>query len=392
MTDARRGHNEGSIYPRADGRWVGAVSLGMVNGKRKRKVVYGKTRQEVVKKVRKIQSDLDRGLPVQSSSMSVAAFLKQWLETVKPTLRPRTFKSYTGIVERHLAPGIGRHRLEKLTQRHVNQLLSAKLEEGLSARSVHNIRNVLRAALNQAMRWDLVGRNVAALADPPKAETYEPYALSAKQATRFLDAVKDDRLEALYALVLSTGLRQGEVLGLRWDDVDLDKRAITVRKQLQVIDGAQVLTDPKSARSKRTIPLLTSVVELLRQHKKNQLEERLLAGGKWQTRWNLVFTTPIGTPIDHSNLRKHFKGIVDRIGLRKEIEKAGREPIRFHDLRHSAASFLAARGVHPSTAQAILGHANVNTTLSVYTHVNATTMREAVDLMEDLFRLEKEAK
>lgn len=378
----RRGHNEGSVYQRSDGLWVASVSLGMVNGKRKRKYIYGKTRAEVNRKRIQLQNDHHRGVPIQTAGLTMAAFLERWLATVKPTVRPKTFKSYQMIVNRHLVPAIGRIRVEKLTQQHIHELMTAKVQDGLSPRSVANIRNVLRAALNQAMKWDLVPRNVAKLVDPPKAEAYEATILSRAQATQLLETLRGDRLEALYALSLSVGLRQGEVLGLRWEDVDLEKGTVSVRRQLQVIDGVQMLTEPKSKMSRRTIPLPSAVIDRLRAHRKHQLEERIRAGGRWQAQWGLVFTTPIGTPLDGSNLRKHFQDA---------LEHAGLPPMRFHDMRHSAASMLAALGVHPSVAQRILGHANISTTLSVYTHVEQVAMRDATDLMGGLFDAEKEA-
>lgn len=375
----RRGHNEGSIYQRDDGLWVATVSLGMVNGKRKRKYIYGRTRAEVNRKRIQLQNEHQRGVPVQTASTTMATFLDRWLATVKPTIRPKTFKSYEMIVQRHLVPALGRVKVEKVTQQHVQELMVAKTGEGLS---VTNIRNVLRAALNQAMRWDLVARNVASLVKPPAAQQYEPIILGKEQAGRLLGVIEGDRLYALYALALSLGLRQGEVLGLRWEDVDLDRGRIMVRRQLQVIDGVQQLTEPKSKTSRRTIPLPTSLIEILRLHRKRQLEERILAGGRWQSQWDLVFTTPIGTPLDDSNLRKHFKDA---------LKTAGLPEMRFHDMRHSAASMLAALGVHPSVAQRILGHANISTTLAIYTHVEQVAMREATDLMDGLFDREKEA-
>ncbi|HEV2073522.1 MAG TPA: site-specific integrase, partial [Thermomicrobiales bacterium] len=172
------------------------------------------------------------------------------------------------------------------------------------------------------------------------------------------------------------------VIGLRWEDVDFDQGTIAIRKQLQVINGQPTFTEPKSKMSRRTIPLPPTVMDLLRQHRRQQLEERMRAGERWQAQWGLVFCRSTGTPLDNSNLRKHFK---------RKLEGAGLPPMRFHDMRHSAASMLAARGVHPSVAQRILGHANINTTLAVYTHVEDAMMRQATDLMGDLYETEMEA-
>ena len=392
MTGKRRGHNEGSIYQRADGRFVGAVSLGMVNGKRKRRVVYGRTHDEVRRAIRRLQADLDRGIPVQTASATVAAFLDRWLAWVKPNVRPKTYASYVCQTQTHLKPALGSYRLEKLSQHHVNQMMTAMQTQGLSVTSVTYARNVLRAALNQAMKWDMVGRNVAALADPPAAVAYEPYAFSASEAARLLTALRGDRLEALYAIALAVGLRQGELLGLRWRDVDIDAGTVTVRYQLQKVDGHPTFTEPKSKSGRRTIALPASVTATVRQHRTRQLEERMRAGGAWQAQWDLVFATPTGSPMNDVTLRKHFRQVLERTGLWQEAVDAGRRPPRFHDLRHSAASFLAARGVHPSVAKAILGHANISTTLQVYTSVGADTIRGATALVDDLFVPAKEAK
>jgi integrase len=183
----------------------------------------------------------------------MAAFLERWPAMIKPSIRPKTYSSYHTIVHRHLVPAVGRVRIEKLSQQHVHELMAAKAEEGLSLRAVTYIRNVLRAALNQAMKWNLVPRNVAKLVDPPKVPTYEPAILGKDQAGRLLETLRGDRFETLYAVALSVGLRQGEVLGLRWEDVDLEVGTNSIRRQLQVIDGVQVLTEPKSKTSRRTI-------------------------------------------------------------------------------------------------------------------------------------------
>lgn len=384
MTDnrkRRRGHNEGSIYQRSDGLWVASVSLGMVNGKRKRKYIYGKTRAEVNRERLKLQHELQRGVPVQTAGTTVAAFLEQWLATVKSNVRPKTYLSYSGIVNTHLVPALGRHRIERLIQQHMHEMMVEKAASGLSLRTVTYIRSVLRAALNQAMKWDLIPRNVATLVNPPQVDVYQPKTLSKTEAARLIATLRGDRLEALYAVSLSVGLRQGEILGLRWEDVDFDQGSVLIRKQLQVIDGQPTFTEPKSKMSRRTIPLPASVVDLLGQHRQRQLEERIRAGGQWQSQWGLVFTTPVGRPLDDSSLRKHFK---------QTLERADLPPMRFHDMRHSAASMLAARGVHPSVAQRILGHANISTTLAVYTHVEEAMMRQATDLMGDLYESEKE--
>ncbi len=377
----KRGHNEGSIYQRAsDGKWVGAISLGWENGKLKRKVVYGKTRADVSLKITRLLNDHQRGLPIQTSSTTVGQFLDDWLEqVVKPSVRPRTYTSYAMVTRVHLKPAIGRHRIEKLTQQHVLEMMNQRRRDGASARSVAYMRAILRQALNQAMSWDLVARNVAALVKPPPVTPYEAKALTGKEAARFLEAARGERLEALYGGAVSLGLRQSEAFGLRWQDVDLEHGRLTVRWQLQEIDGEYRFVEPKSSRSRRTVTLPAPLLNGLKQHRSRQNIERLQAGSKWKD-WNLVFCTPLGTPLDGSNVRKQYKALLKRAGLPE---------LRFHDLRHSAASLLAARGVSQRTVMEILGHSQISTTMNIYTHIETDTIREATDRMADLFPEEK---
>jgi integrase len=290
----------GIDLPAKDGRFVGAVSLGMVDGKRRRKVIYGDTREEVRQKLVKIHNDLRRGLPVQTSGTSVASFLEEWLISVAGKVAPKTLKNYTMVVRVHLVPALGSHKLEKLTQRHVQAMLDSRSANGLSPRSVVYIRNILRAALNEAMRQDLVQRNVATLVHPPRISTYEAHNLTPEEANRLLAAVRGDRLEALYLVSLILGLRQGEALGLRWEDVNLDVGTMTIRRQLQVIDGQPTFTEPKTQRSRRTIPLPATVTDMLARHRIRQKEDRLAAGGRWQAQWGVVFADEVGAPISHT--------------------------------------------------------------------------------------------
>lgn len=374
----KRKHGEGSVYRRKDGRWIGAL---MVEGKRKE--VSGKTAAEATQNLNRLKADLNRGLPMIRGGKTVAQFLEEWLETVvKVNNRPRTYDNYAYLVRRHIIPAIGKHRLEKLTQQHVQVMLNEKAQSGLSGSTVANMRRVLRVALNQAMRWDLVARNVVTLTNPPPTKRFEGYALSAEEIGRLLDVTRDDRLGAMYAVVLSVGLRQGEVLGLRWQNLDLEAGTLTVDKQLQYLNGRPQLTDPKTKRSRRTLVLPPAVIRRLRQHKRAQLEERLLAGGRWRgEEWNLVFCTTIGTPLDSSNFRKAWHSARQRAGLPDRV--------RFHDLRGTALTHLAARGVHPRTLMEIAGHSQISTTMEVYTHTSLETIREATDLLDVLFDADK---
>ena len=381
MGGKRRGHGEGSISLRKDGRWWARVDLGVVEVKdkdgttrrtRKRKQIYGKTRKEVAEKLKILLRDQQQGLSIAAERQTVTQFLTRWLsDVVQGSVRARTHESYKTTVERHIIPMLGRHDLAKLTAQHVNTLLKTKAAEGLSATTVKYIRTILRVALNQAVKWDLVPRNVIAAVPVPRIERHEVRAMTPDEARRFLDAIRGNRLEALYTVALALGLRQGEALGLHWADVDLDTGTLRVRWSLQRIAKTLQLVAPKTEHSKRTITIPPPAVAALRAHRVRQMEERLRAGAAWQDT-GLVFTTPIGTPLDKANLGKRFKAVLKQVGL---------PSMRFHDLRHCCASLLLAQNVHPKVVQEILGHSQISMTLDLYSHVLPAAKSDAADLM-----------
>lgn len=377
----RRGRNEGSITQRADGRWMARVSLGFVNGRMRRKAVYGKTKEEALAAMREIQHNLDRGLPVQASSPTLSVYLNEWIQRKKSKVSPRTYLAYDNVVRLHIIPAIGKVRLEKLTQRHVNRMLT-DLEGRLSPSSIDNVRRVLIVALNQAMKEDMVARNVASLSDTIPVPRFEAKALTRAEADALISAASDSRYKLVYRLALSAGLRLGELLGLRWEDVDFENSVIRIRRQLQTVDGVRTLREPKTQKSRRTIPLPDSIMTALREQRNSQRIERLQAGGKWVPHWELVFMTPTGSPVSDATLRRDFQRVSKNAGL---------EGLRFHDLRHSAASFMAAQGVHMSATQAILGHSQVTTTAQIYTHVQIDSMRDAITNLDALLNTEKRA-
>lgn len=384
----KRGAGEGSIFKkqvrRASGKvdtyWVGELLTGRdAAGRRKVFRVYGKSRREVAEKLAKAQLDKGAGVLAEPSRETVGEFLSRWLQdSVKHSVRPRTFESYSLNVRRHLAPEIGHLALRKLTPGHVQRFYRKKLEEGLSPRTVQYLHAILHRALEQALRWGLAPRNVADAVDAPKPARREMQALTPEQADRFLEATRTDRLHALFALAVGCGLRQSELLGLAWSDVDLEAGRIQVQRQLQYLRRVgPVLSEPKSARGRRSIALPAFVVEALRQHRKQQLGERLALGPAWQNEWNLVFVTQVGTPIEATNLVRHFKGLLRRAGLPE---------IRFHDLRHSCASLLLAAGEHPKVVQELLGHSNISLTLDSYSHVLPTLQKQAAAKMDALLK------
>jgi integrase len=373
MRAHKRGQSEGSIFQRRDGRWCGILSLGWENGRRKRKSFYGVTAAEVQARLLKARSDHARNLPVATERQSVTQFLTHWLDhTVKPNTRPRSYESFEIIIRKHITPEIGRTRLEKLTPQQVQALLDRKLKSGLAPQTVVHIRMVLRTALNQAMKWSLIARNPAALVDPPRIPRSEIRPLTAEEARRFLQAAKGERFEALYTLALFSGLRRGEILGLRWSDVDLDARALRVNQAIQRVGGKLRAAETKTERSRRTIALPASVIAVLRAHRVRQLQERLIAGSLWQDS-GLVFTSRIGTPVEPRNLHRDFVRV---------LKVANVARIRFHDLRHSAASLLLAQGVPLRMIMEQLGHSSIALTANTYAHVMPAAMRDVADKME----------
>jgi integrase len=373
---ARRGAQEGSVFRLADGRWCAQLDLGIIDGKRRRKSFFGKTRGEVARRLNEAISARARGLPVATNDRyTVGAYLERWLsDAVLPKVRPSTARRYEQIVRCHLVPAIGHIPLVRLAAPEVQAMLNAKAASGQSLRSVHHLRAVLRAALNQAVRWDLSGRNVATLVDPMPVPYREVRPLDSEQARALLAAAHGDRFEAIFVLALSTGARQGELLGLSWQDLDLATGTMTIRHALQRVGRGWSLVEPKTARSRRTLGLPPMAVAALREHRTRQVEDRLAAGSRWQDH-DLVFTTTVGTPPDGTNVTH---------GLQRLLAAAGLPRQRFHDLRHACASLLLAQGVHPRVVMEQLGHSQIGLTMNTYSHVIPALQREAAAQIEAL--------
>lgn len=373
----KRGNGEGSIYKDKDGRWRGSVHLGYRGGKRLRKTVSARSRAEVARKVRDALQAAESGLRFGPERQSLADFLARWLrDVVEPGTRPKTARSYRDMVNAHIVPNLGKRKLLKLTPQDVRAFMRDKLSEGLSPKTVKHLRDTLRNALNVAVRDGLLVRNAAALAEPPKATNKEMAVFTPNQARQFLEEVRGHRLEALFSVTLALGLRQGEILGLRWRDVDLEGARLTVRYQLQRIDGRLRLVEPKTARSARTLMLPAVAVSALAAHQERQEQERLLAGTRW-VETGMVFTTTIGTMLDQRNLLRDFYAILKTSELPK---------VRFHDLRHSAATLLLAQGVHPRVVMDLLGHSSIAVTLNTYSHVIPDMKRESAAQMDAILK------
>lgn len=381
---SRRGHGEGSIYQRAsDGLWVASVDLGYVNGKRKRKPIYGKTRKEVAEKLKTALHDQQIGtLPREAKKQTVTQYLNDWLQhAVKPSVRPKTYASYKQLCDLYIIPDLGHVLLSQLSpqqiQRFENNLAKRTVKRTglpISTRTVGYCHAVLRRALNQAVRYGLLGRNPATVIAAPKRTRPEARFLTPDQARAFLASVKGDRLEGLYTVAVTTGLRQGELLGLTWDNIDLEAGSLTVNKAAQRVDGKLTFVEPKSKTSKRTIPLTTTAVAALRAHRIHQLEERLLAGSAWKEQ-DLVFPNTIGGIYDAGNMVREFH---------EALKRAELPPINFHSLRHTCASLLLAQHTPMKVVQDLLGHSDFYITANTYSHVVQDLQREAANKMDSL--------
>jgi integrase len=327
-----------------------------------------------------------KGIDLKGERQTLAQFLDVWMtETQIPKLRPSTVKSYESYIRLHIVPKLGHIPLGELTVQDVQRFLNAcsrdgrvkrakpkqdgsdEIAPGLSPRSVQYIRAILRAALAQAESWGYVERNVAKLATPPRQRPKAVEALSANQAQKLISATREDRLGALFAAAIYTGMRQGELLGLRWPDVEVEAGTLRVRQAVQKIDDKWQFVEPKSANGKRTVPLCEPVREVLKLQKERVRAMRAHADTAWEE-WGLVFPSAIGTPLDSSNVTHH---------LQRCLEEAGLPRVSFHALRHTCGSLLHQEGVPARTIMEILGHSQITLTLGTYCHASDAMFDEA---------------
>jgi integrase len=402
MRQRRRGRQEGTIFQRQDGRWSGSLDLGWESGRRRRKHFYGASRAEVRDKLGRALGELQRGGLVDvDDRVTVGAYLDRWLSTL--SVRRKTAKSYQQFVALHLKPGLGPIRLTKLTPAAVRALLAAKEGIGLSTRTVTLMRDVLRIALNQAVADGAVPRNVAALVKRPKPTRRQGPILSADQASVFLRSIQDARLAPVITIGVALGLRLGEVLGLQWSVVDLERGTLQVEQALETIGRDRTLVGLKSKESRRTVRLPQIVHAALVEQRRRQRERQLAAGSKWRVEGSaFVFTTRDGRPLDGGNVTRDLKRLLEKtwIGgdpdcehiliVNRVCQACGAEHLprlSFHSLRHSCASILLAQGVPVRDVSEILGHSDVRLTLNTYAHVLEASRDRASGVMDRALRV-----
>jgi len=366
----KNGNGEGGITRhKKSGLYMARYTVQTPTGP-KRKTVYAKTRREVDEKLTRAKADRDKGLLFDADSLKVGRYLERWLaDSVRDTVKATTYESYERLMRLHLVPALGRVKLKNLTPTHVRGLYREKLDSGLSPSSVQRVHALLHKALKQAVNDGLVPRNVTEAVKAPKQSRKEIPALTREQARVFLEAAKGDRLETLYVLAIHTGLRQGELLGLKWDDVTLDRGTLQVRRILSAVKGGPIFTTPKNNQG-RSVRLTVQAVQALRDHRKRQVEDRLRRAGLWQDH-GLVFTTLVGTPLNRHNVfSRSFKPLLRRTSL---------PDIPFHALRHSFATLMLAGGEHPKVVQEMMGHSGIRVTMDFYSHVLPDMQKGAVD-------------
>ena len=370
----RRADHEGSIYQRSsDGLWMGVAHLGYSPaGKPIRKYVAAKNRTEVVKKLKKIRRDFDDGLLIRDTNVTLIELFERWFEDImRNQIAPSTFSNYQTVVRMHVLPGLGKKKLVELTVSDVDKLLSLKTDSGLSPSTVRRIRAVLAQCLDQAIRWELVHRNVATLSRSPKMNRREGRTLTPEQARHLLETLQGHQNEALYALMLSTGLRRGEALGLQWRDFDRTTGVLRVSRQLKREGSRLVTTDTKTSLSRRAVNLPAPMLKTLLEHEARQEAQKGQLGTAWIDS-GYVFTSSIVTPIDPRNLYREFQ---------KVCRVAGLGDWHPHELRHSAASLMLAQGVKIQVVSQVLGHSSIRMTADVYGHLLDPDRREAAQAM-----------
>ena len=337
--------------------------------------MYGKTLAEARDKLSKVQQDAHSGMPVPDKVWKLGPYLDYWLESfVMRNRRPATYNLYEMIVRLYLKPGLGSRKLTSLTVPMVQEFLNRRLQKGDSVRKVQVMRTVLSAALTRALREELIVRNVARLVELPQwqRDTIRPWA--ADEARAFLSAAKPDPLYVAFVLLIFYGLRRGEVLGLRWDDIDFDGGTIHIHQQLQRVRGELFLAPVKTQAGRRGLPLLDVAAEALKFQADRQAAYRIDMGSAWPES-GLVFTTRTGRPIEPRNFVRSFRRVCDDNKIRL---------IKVHHVRHAVGSLLKDLGVPARDAQTILGHTRISTTLEIYTDTDEQARRDALTRLQSL--------
>ncbi|MGO4887994.1 tyrosine-type recombinase/integrase [Anaerobacillus sp. MEB173] len=365
-------------------KWSFTVDLGRDNqGKRKQKTVSGfKTKKEAQIACNELINQLNKGEYLEPNEMTLEEFIMEYMQSQgKQILRPKTFETHMFIIDKHIIPELGKVKIDNLSPAMVQKFYNKKInEEHYSADYVRTMHSILRTAFNKAVKWQYIKKNVFQLVDPPRLESKEIKTWSLEEATKFLHSVEKQRFYIVYLLAVYTGMRQGEILGLRWDHCDLKNGTVSVRQTLSRTSKGLLFEEPKTKSSKRLISIPNHVIDALKKHRVEQNKQKLIAGIGYEDH-DLVACIETGKPINSRNLIRHFK---------RMIKESGVPDIRFHDLRHSHATIMLQLGEHPKVVSERLGHSKITVTLDLYSHVIPNMQKDAAfkfeQAMKDVMR------
>jgi len=368
----RRGNHEGSIYQRKDGKWRAQITL-----EGRRLSFTAKTRRECQDWIKNTVNQIDEGLTYSSTKITLEGYLDDWLTSKKASVQESTYIHYEQLSRTYIKPKIGRKRLKDVRPEHIQRLYNRLQEEKVGVPTIEKVHIVLHSAFSQAAKMGILPRNPVTATIPPRPTAKEMQIYDDSQVSQMLVTAKGHRWEALYQLAVTTGMRQMEILGLKWTDLDWSRQVIRVERQLTRPKGICTevrFSQPKTKYARRSIALGSQTIQHLRTHYQNQFEEIQVAGENWSDH-GLIFTTSNGTPIHPRNLLRNYKALLRDAGLPK---------IRFHDLRHTAASLMLNHGIPVIVVSRRLGHARPSITLDIYGHFIPTMQSEAARLMDEL--------
>ena len=380
----KRANGEGTIRQRKDGRWEVIITVGTdpMTGKPKTKSLYGKTQKEVKEKRDAYFVAVKTGTYVEPDRTTFGTWVTRWLDLfAKPKVRMSTYAKYRINTKTHILPKLGNVELQKLTTEHIQEFYNEKAAS-LSSSVIAILHQIINGSLKQAVRQKVIINNPAENTVRPTVKYKEISPLTSLEVTAYLETAKNERLYAAFLLDIYTGLRRGELLALRWKNVDLKAGVLTVKESLNRVETYSgktelVFSEPKTANSKREIPLLSNIVQELKAHKARQNEEKLFFGQAYQDN-DLVFTTHEGKPIEPRNFLRKHKALLKRAGLREEV--------RIHDLRHTFGTMLGQSGENPKNIQLIMGHADIRTTLGTYCHSTLEDKKKAIEKLAAIIK------
>lgn len=376
----------GQIIKRGENTWLVRVSLGSDSkGKRQyfNKTIRG-TKKEAQKYLTAKLREKDLGVFIEPASIALDEHLDKWLKTVaKGRVRERTYQGYEELLKLHIRPKLGVKRLCDIQPMDIQEVYSAMQAKGLSAQTIYHAHKVLTSPLKQAVKWNMLSRNPASCVELPRIQRKEMHALSADEANRFLLAAKSDKWYTLLLFALETGMRPEEYFGLKWSDIDFSSGVATVKRVAVWLKGkGWTFEEPKTAKSRRSIPLSDALLSALKQHKVKQ-SEYILQQGEHYKRLDLVFAGKPGIPLHRNSfVNRHFKRVLERANLPKTI--------RLYDLRHTCATLLLLSGENPKVVSERLGHASVVLTLDTYSHVLPNMQQAATDKLSKMLHAANE--